>query len=96
MTDFLFDPVTGDLRISGGDLVVGDATENHQYDIVTAQKGHYKNNPKRGVGVQNYVNDTGLMPGLTSTIRGELIADGQTVESVTVEPGGRVNINAHY
>lgn len=93
-TDFLFDPVTGDILIDKNNLVVGDATKQRQYDLCLADKGHYKHQPSRGVGLRNYLNDEGSMPGLTASIRVELINDNQTVESVTIQQGGMVAIVA--
>ncbi len=96
MTDILMDQ-DGDLMIGpDGDLMVGDATTQHQRDLVEGDKGWYKDSPKRGVGVVSYLNDQGTMPGLTSLIRQELTADGQSVESVMVKPGGQVQIKATY
>lgn len=94
MNDFLFDPVTGDILISDNDLVVGDATQQRQFDIVIADKGHYKHQPRVGVGLRNYLNDEGAMLGLTASIRAELMNDNQTVKSVTIQPGGAVAIVA--
>ena len=94
-TDFLFDPVTGDILIDKNNLVVGDATQQRQFDVVIADKGHYKHQPRVGVGLRNYLNDVGSMPGLTGAIRVELMNDNQTVESVTIQDGGGVTIVAN-
>ena len=94
--DILFDPSTGDLAVSGGDLVSGDSTLQHQFDIVSADKAHYHFDPALGVGIVNYLNDQTAMPGLTKSIRSELERDGQDVEAVTISPVGDVQIQANY
>ncbi|WP_080058984.1 hypothetical protein [Spirosoma aerolatum] len=95
-TDILFDPVTGDILIQDGELVVGDSTHQHQRDIVLSDKGHYKHAPRTGVGLFNYTNDVENVTGLSSTIRLELIADGQDVDTVKVEEGGQITIDGSY
>ncbi len=96
MNDFLMDE-TGDLLIGpDGDFVLGDATVQHQRDILESEKGWYKHAPKVGVGVSNYLNDETLLPGLATVIRQELMADGQIVAQVQVVPGGRVVVVANY
>lgn len=95
-TDILFDPLTGDILIENGELVVDDSTDQHTNDLIVADKGWYKHDPRRGVGVQNYVNDLNNLPGLTTGIRSELLADGQDVESVAIKPGGNVAIQTRY
>ena len=81
-TDILFDSITGNILIKNGELVVDDSTDMHTHDLIQADKGHYKHAPQRGVGVQNYINDVGNLPGLTTAIRSELLADGQDVKLV--------------
>lgn len=80
MNDFLRD--NGDLQIKNGDLVLGDATQQHTVDIVSHWKGWNHFQPTTGVGIARYLNDTQSAVGLTQNIRTELERDGQVVEAV--------------
>ncbi|MGA0556525.1 hypothetical protein ACO2Q8_07740 [Larkinella sp. VNQ87] len=95
MNDFLHDPDTGDLVIKNGDLVVGDATDQHHTDIVIWHKGWNHFDPTIGVGLSRFLLDEGGAPGLTRTIRAELERDGNTVDSVSIEPDA-ITIIARY
>lgn len=94
--DVLFDVLTGDLLVSAGDLTIGDATEQHQYDIIKADKGHYHHAPNLGVGVDNYLLDQATMPNLDASIRLELERDGMVVDQVDVLLDGSVTVQAYY
>lgn len=50
--DILTDPQTLDLRIEGGDFVVGAADFQHMADTIEAMPGHYKQWPLHGAGVR--------------------------------------------
>ena len=95
-TDILFDPITGNILIQNGELVVGDSTDQHTNDLIVSDKAWYKHAPQRGVGVRNYINDVNNLPGLTVAIRSELQADGQDVKSVVIQQTGNVQIDTHY
>lgn len=94
MNDFLRNN-DGTLKVQNGDLVVGDATRQHQKDIVLAHKGWNHFQPTMGVGLQNYLNDTDSVVTLTQAIRYELERDGQTVEKVELQKGA-IQIQAIY
>ena len=96
ITDILFDPLTGDILIENGELVIGDSTDQHTNDLITAEKGWYKHAPRRGVGVVNFTNDDDNLSGLTAAIRFELTEDGQNVEYVTIQPNGNLAIQTSY
>lgn len=95
-TDVLFDVDTLDLRVVNGDLIVGESTQQHQHEVVVGDKGHFHFAPVLGVGVTRYLLDRTSVPGLVASIRRELERDGQTVESVVMRPGGRIEIVASY
>lgn len=95
-TDILFDPVTNDILIVNGELVVDDSTDQHTSDLIVADKGWWKHFPQRGVGVQNYINEVSNLPLLSGAIRLELTADGQNVESVVIQPGGTLIVQTAY
>ncbi|GAB3734908.1 hypothetical protein [Spirosoma lituiforme] len=95
-TDILFDPITGDILIENGELVVGDSTDQHTKDLIVIDKGWYKHDPRRGVGAVNFVNDDNNLPGLAAAIRLELIADGQDVDYVDIGLDGNVSVQTSY
>ena len=94
--DILFADVKGDLLVVGGDLVLGDATKQHQYDIIKAGKGHYHHAPSLGVGVDEYLLDEASLPGLEASIRVELERDGLDVDLVELQADGTINVQAVY
>lgn len=94
MNDFKIDE-SGDLIISGGDLLDTQSTLQHQADIIWAEKGWWKHAPSLGVGLQGYINENGTAPGLMRAIRQELERDGMTVESVAIQGDG-IKIEANY
>lgn len=96
MNDFLRDSSTNDLLIKGGDFVVGDATQQHQTDIVRAWKGWNHFNPTCGVGLERWLLSAEAGVGLPRTIRVELERDGQTVDAVRLVQGEGLLIEARY
>jgi hypothetical protein len=94
MNDFLRNS-NGDLLIQNGDLVVDDATKQHQADIVRMWKGWNHFAPTVGVGLERWLNDSANAVGLTGTIRNELERDGQTVDAVRLTPTN-ILIEARY
>ena len=96
MKDFLRNNDTNDLLIKGGDFVVGDATQQHQTDIVRAWKGWNHFNPTCGVGLERWLLGTQEAVTLTRTIRTELERDGQRVDSVRLVPTSGILIEARY
>lgn len=92
--DILFDE-TGDLAVSSdGDFVCGDATLQHQNDILMAMPGHYRNNPKTGVGILTFLNDESPADMLQAVKEG-LTADGMKVKTATYK-NGKLIIEARY
>ncbi len=93
ITDILFDE-TGDLAVSGGDLLTGDATMQHQADLLSAFEGEYKQFPTTGVGLSNFLNDEDTRE-MGRKIRMQFDRDGIQINTMTVT-GGLVNIKAIY
>lgn len=85
---------TGGVVIENGDLVITESTVQHQKDLIVSEKGWWKFNPTRGVGLNSWLNDTNgrNLPGV---VRSELERDGQQVESISVESGS-LKIKASY
>lgn len=94
MTDFKIDE-NGDLDISGNDLVTTESTLQHQADIIWSEKGWWHFTAPLGVGLQQWLNESGTSPSLARVIRQELERDGQSVESVSINQDGII-INATY
>lgn len=84
---------SGDALCVDGDFAVGDASLEHQKDLLYANKGEYKQNPIKGVGIFDFMNaeDQGLM---LREIRSQFTKDGMTVDSININDG--INIKAHY
>lgn len=93
MRDFLQQP-DGDLDLSGGDIVMADATLQHQRDIILTRPGEMKHAPARGVGVEDYFNDDEKDSLLRKT-RQELIIDGVKVKSISMV-GDNIKIEGYY
>lgn len=76
----------GDLDLSGGDINYSESSEQHQQDILLADKGHYKEAPACGVGIINFLHETDP-ESLLRTIRKEFARDGMKVKKVTIQNG---------
>lgn len=63
-------------------MVIGDATLQHQADIISACEGEYKQFPTTGVGISGFLNDEDHRAMLRK-IRLQLTADRMIVSSVT-------------
>lgn len=85
----------GDIDLSNRDLQYVHSDEQHQKDILLAQKGHYKEHPGLGVGIADYTNETDP-ESLLRSIRKEFSTDGMKVSRVTITDTGELEINARY
>lgn len=81
--DFLLND-DGDMLIANGDLVVGDSDKQHQWDIIVAHKGWYKEFPYIGVGLMAYLKSTGMQLELKKNIQLQLQADNYSLNNLTV------------
>jgi len=93
MTDILVDPDSLDLLCQDGDLVLGDATYQHQADLLAAQEGEYKQYPTTGVGLFQFLNDEDK-GAMVRRIRSEFSRDGMRIDKVTA--GTEIRIRAQY
>lgn len=73
--DFLQDSEF-DLLISDGDLVIGLSDEDHIIDIVNSDQGDWKEYILCGVGINNYLNSSGMELFLQKEIGVQLERDG--------------------
>ncbi len=95
MKDFLLNS-NGDLDISGGDLHIGFSDLQHQEHILIAQKGSLKELPDRGVGIENFLNDSEIDE-MVLEVRSEFEKDGMTVNKIKYsEETGNLDYEANY
>lgn len=94
MRDLLVDRA-GDLQLQAGDLVVGESSLQHQWQLLITQKGSYKDMPELGVGIANYVNLSNKQAALIEVKR-NLEYDGLTVESLKWDLDGKLYVDAKY
>ena len=76
-------------------LFIGDTTHQNQEQIIVAHTGTIKHSPLVGVGVTDYLDDE-VPDSLFRTIRTQLSADGQKVNSVGFNSRGELEIDAKY
>lgn len=94
MIDFKIDE-NGDLDLNTGDLVLSESSLQHQADIIWAGKGWWHFSPTLGVGLQDWLNESGSSPSLVRVMRQELERDGMQVDSISISAEG-IKINAKY
>lgn len=84
----------GDLVFSGGDLKIDFSDKQHIQDIINSNTGWWKQFPLVGVGIQYYLNSSGLQQQLEREIKIQLVADGYSVERPTAisDPDGTFTI----
>lgn len=70
----------GDLVFEKGDLKLDFSDKQHIKDIISSNTGWWKQFPLVGVGVQYYLNSSGLQQQLEREIKIQLVADGYSVE----------------
>lgn len=84
----------GDINLSTGDIVYTESTAQHQYDLLMAAPGDYKQSPLSGVDSGNDVNDNEPTMFLRS-VRKQMQSDGMNVKRVAWEYGQLV-VDADY
>lgn len=81
--DFLNDD-NGDLKIAGGDFLVGDSDGQHIEDIFQSFVGWWKQSPQVGIGISLYLNTSGTQQALEQSIKLQLQADGYSINSLKI------------
>ncbi len=84
-----------DLFISSGDLVIGDATNQHQAILLKAGPGEIKQQPTTGVGMEAFLLDEDKSL-LLREIRSQFTKDGMRVSRVSITTNGSLTIDATY
>lgn len=83
-----------DLQIQNGDLVVSDNLKQAQQLLLGTNKGEWKQNPKAGVGIVNFL-ETHNVGELSREIREQFTQDGMKVNSVKIN-GSTLNVEAEW
>ncbi len=84
----------GDIELATGDLAYNESSEQHQQDILVADKGHYKESPDMGVGILNFLQDTDP-ENLLRTTRKQFAKDSMKVQKIAITQG-KINVDARY
>ena len=85
--DILLDEDTGEVRIEGGDFVVGNCEGQNARLILLSERGSFRFNPEIGVGIRRIVNVklTGaFVLSLRKDIISQFTSDSSTVKSLTI------------
>lgn len=76
-------------------VILGNITNQNQELIVIAEKGEFKEIPKRGVAIGNYLDDE-VPDSLMRAVRTELSLEGMNVEKVAFNGANELVIDAEY
>lgn len=97
MKDFLLDE-DGDIQFdANGELVTtDDATEQNQKLILLTNKGEWKEHPKVGVGIIDFILGDGDVDDLQKEIQEQMEMDGMTVNRLDIEKDFTLNLEAIY
>ena len=94
MKDLLLNK-NGDLLIKNGDFVIGESDNQHQLDILLAEKGEFKEYPEIGVGIQEMLSDDDFVEFLIETKK-NLEYDGMKINNIEFTANGKLNVNGKY
>ncbi|WP_286747842.1 hypothetical protein [Roseivirga sp. UBA1976] len=94
MTDILLDDDL-DLQIVNNDFVIGDATEQNQKLIISANKGEVRPYAFVGVGIAQAVHDDNV-GSLKQEIIKQFELDGMTLNRLNIKSSGTMEIDATY
>lgn len=84
----------GDVELGLGDITYTESTGQHKRDLLLSDRGHVKEFPGVGIGVNNFLHDTDP-ENFFRTIRKECTKDGMKVYRVGAE-AGEIIIDAEY
>jgi hypothetical protein len=94
MTDILLDD-TGDIKFENGDFAIGFSDDQHQQNIIVANKGEFKEFPELGVGIVQMLSDDDYTDTLIE-VKKNLQYDGMSVTNVKFEEPGKLTIDGKY
>jgi len=85
-----------DLKVEKGDFAIGDANQQHQQLFLLSQKGMWKQDPKAGVGVMDFLLDDLGPEELRSSITEQFKADGMKINKLEVKSDYKITVDADY
>lgn len=91
--DFLLDE-NWDLLIENGDLIIGNANQQHIALIVVTGPGHWKENPFLGFNAALYEGSNTNPTEMRTNLSEQLQSDNNVLNQLTVSNGFIVNIDA--
>ncbi|MDV6170226.1 oxidase [Flavobacterium sp. DG1-102-2] len=94
MTDILSNE-NGSLAFKDGDFATGFSENQHQHDILLANKGEYKEFPEIGVGLIQMLQDDEYTDVLIEAKK-NLQYDGMEIDNITIDEYGKLNIYGKY
>lgn len=83
-----------DLELSGGQMAVGDVTEQNQCLLLVTRPGEWKEHPRTGVGIDDILNDHDL-DHWKRLITAALEQDGQMIEKLDLSTD-KLTLKARY
>ncbi|WPQ62213.1 hypothetical protein SIO70_28035 [Chitinophaga sancti] len=94
MKDILYNTEL-DLDIRNGDFVTGFSDLQHQEMLLMNNRANFKESPDTGIDAFGFLQDNDYHS-LLAEIRNQFIADGMTVNKITLSDSGQLNIDATY
>lgn len=94
MTDITLDTDL-DLLVRNGDIEMGESTLQHEKLLLLTEKGHWRQYPFVGIGIQQYLLDDDLSP-LPEEIQKQYELDGLTVYALDVYSNGKIRSSVAY
>lgn len=87
---------SGDIRVSGGSVSMGDTIAQNIYLIIVSQPGDIKERPLMGAGIADIVGSNEVT-GWKRRIREQLRKDGLNVKSLDISSDGEIRrLEADY
>ncbi len=91
--DFLLDS-DQDLQIVDGDILIGASDQQHVEYIMKADRGHFRQYPLIGVGIERNINGPVNVQEIKQRIERQLESDNYNVRKVEVTLAGKISIDA--
>lgn len=87
--DIIIEPTTCDIVIAGGDLLVGKSDQQHVEHIIRADRGHFRQWPLLGLGIEKNIKGPINAQELKKAIKLQLKSDNYNVREVQVSREGK-------
>ena len=92
--DILVESATCDFIIEGGDIKVGKSDQQHVEHIIRSDKGHWRQWPLIGVGIDRFQKGPVIIQEIIQLIKLQLKSDNYNVREVRVSDEGQISIDA--